>query len=270
MKSITFEDTALLTEYKLPQEAQSKIIDFIILYGKRTCQTASKFTSPELIRFSFRNVSSYAKNANPKINPYFIAATEKDQSMSTTFKKPSDINSLNTFYNRLHPNLIWNWVDTPVTSIISDYLKPLQFIFKKITRVEAILQLPSKPLQVHNDLLIGNSQQALHKKQNFWGLKVALSEDKLSNGRPILEINKTQYSYFTDSNFFLLNESTQHGALPVKFHRGVINIDGEINLSKLNLLNLKPAQSCKITSEESKEIAYNSPPLVNDELTKNE
>jgi len=173
-----------------------------------------------------------------------------------------------TYLNRLNPNSQWNWIEGSIKDIVSKYLKRLERIIPNPTRISVIMQIPGKEVPLHRDLVVGEVynnmkcstettwgkhklpyrgdpwlekyvnivDRGLHRKQAYYGLRIPLTERESDNGFPYLRdhVNNEDIPYDVGRNIFLLNEATvEHGARACDFYRGVVIVDGLLNLEAL-------------------------------------
>jgi hypothetical protein len=164
--------------------------------------------------------------------------------------------------------LNWVWGDNAGVDNVRSLLSKLNGFLVNITRIAIIIQKPGYEVPTHRDLIVGSNYSNLkdsystflgsqeliyfgedwfhklleipkntyHSDQNYFGLRIPISEKPGENGRPyvINEDGKKEY-YDFGNNLFLLNEAHYgHGADPVDFYRGVIIVDGKLNLEHLD------------------------------------
>jgi hypothetical protein len=166
-----------------------------------------------------------------------------------TFHRVSNVEELQEKFPGVHPPYDfkfrfeeacrWEWVDSPVTGTVCEEVARVEHLFKKLTRVQIILQRPGFELPLHRDLVTGEEypggqiynpfgksyevrEKHRHAQQDFLALKIPLTERAGDNGRPV------------GRRFFALNEAfLRHGALPVEHYRGVICVDGILDPERL-------------------------------------
>jgi hypothetical protein len=173
-----------------------------------------------------------------------------------------------TYLVRAHLDYEWRWSNCSQSDKIAHLLnEQLGDLLLRITRVAIIVQVPGLEVPAHRDLIVGGNYQRMrsnistylgeeelryfgdewyknkhdieenlyHEEQGFFGLRLPLSENINDNGRPFIQDyngNKTYYG--CGHHAFLLNEAdVLHGADPVDFYRGVIIVDGKIDINNI-------------------------------------
>jgi hypothetical protein len=177
------------------------------------------------------------------------------------------------YYSRLNTSVNWGWVDNSASVKIKQILEPIVFYFSRLTRISLVVQIPGQNLPAHRDLVVGSEyakmcseeltlsgakqlkfkgpkwyQQLnmtnlrdLHRDQLYLTLKVPISEDIGSCGRPFVIFNGKKIYYSSDNQFFFINEvDLKHGADAVDFYRGVVFVDGFIDMRKFHKLPKNP------------------------------
>jgi hypothetical protein len=172
---------------------------------------------------------------------------------------------------RLSEDVEWEWLEHPLTKRIQNILSPLSKALLKLNRVTIIVEVPGKNVPSHRDLIVGERygnmisetetfwgdknlryhgdpwfsklrlplpSEGQHKKQNYYGLRIPISEKPGDNGKPFVQSSSGERWYYNvGQNFFLLDEATmEHGAEAVGFYRGVIIVDAQLDLNELVLL----------------------------------
>jgi hypothetical protein len=153
-------------------------------------------------------------------------------------EKKFNISAPLDFKLRFEESCLWGWVDSEKTQLVRFYVDKLKHLFKKITRVQIIVQRPNMPLPLHRDLAFGEnySDGKLSHKRNVLSLKIPLSNEPNSNGVPIICVNDKVFRYDVGRSFFAINEVEMlHGSKPVPFYRGVICVDGILDFEKLSI-----------------------------------
>ena len=153
---------------------------------------------------------------------------------------------------RLDPNLEWEWIDTPITSIVKNYVDSIQHLYKKFNRVLILVQKQGSDIPLHTDKVVKNSYtdeffapgpakdinidvNNNHYLQNrYLTLKFPLTEIEGNNGKPLIEIDQIKYFYNASNKLFAINEvDIKHGANAVGHRRGVIFLDGLLDYDAL-------------------------------------
>lgn len=153
---------------------------------------------------------------------------------------------------RLHPDLDWEWIDTPITNTIKKYVDQIKHLYIKFNRVLILVQKEGSEIPLHTDKAVNNTYERtdfapgpaadlLFDKNNIhWDynryltLKFPLTELPNQNGSPIIKINDQVYNYDVKNNLFAINEvDIEHGARSVMHRRGVIFLDGLLNYEQL-------------------------------------
>lgn len=174
------------------------------------------------------------------------------------------------FLLRQKPNLKWSWRETEVTEMVQEILAPYLGIFSFISRVKIHIQVPGQRVPFHRDLVLANAydlqnpfsslpgtqqlkfrmfpwvpaeetmiESTSHKDQNYYALKIPLTEKAGDYGRQTIVAEKPYY-YDHGGNAYLLNEKSFHGAEACKHHRGLIFVDGILDLEKLARMKTEP------------------------------
>jgi hypothetical protein len=157
-----------------------------------------------------------------------------------------------TWACRLHPELEWEWVETPITDILKSYVSKIEHLYIKFNRVLILVQKPGSEIPLHTDKVVQNSYNEetfvpgpasdilLQHNNHHWEhnryltLKFPLTDKPLDNGKPIVKIGETEYQYTPGNRLFAINEvDIQHGAKAVDHRRGVIFLDGFLNYEAL-------------------------------------
>jgi hypothetical protein len=180
-----------------------------------------------------------------------------------------------TYLARYDASLRWSWRDDSCRKIVESFMDKLNGIYKAVTRVNILLQRPGIPLVPHRDLRAGEFypdmkrpevnaigterlryigdawfahhaekiEDSLHRDQKYLSLKVPLTERPGNPGNPFVVANQRKIFYDSLGNALFLNEAEmQHGADPVDFYRGVVFIDGILDLQRLSDLRIRPVK----------------------------
>jgi hypothetical protein len=156
--------------------------------------------------------------------------------------------------------------------LVKSLLEPVEHLFTKLTRVAAFVQTPGMRIGAHRDLIPGNSYKHIqspysqkfggysgvyrgdpnlivenntrHPDQRYLNLKIPISSDPNNSGEPYIHNGKDKLYLKSNDCYYFINEyEIMHGCDPVNFYRGVIFIDGIINMDVLEQepkLNFSP------------------------------
>jgi hypothetical protein len=161
---------------------------------------------------------------------------------------------------RFHPELEWEWIDSPIKSVVQKIIDPLEQFYTKLTRVILLVQAPQKQFQLHRDIVNNpvklqypyTKAVAAYQKdinQNM-ALKLPLTINAGDNGQPVIQIDNQQFKYDVGNQLFIINEvDMAHGALPTDHYRGVIFIDGILNWKAISQAEKCSAIFTPISSE---------------------
>lgn len=166
------------------------------------------------------------------------------------------------YINRANPNLNWYWVDNPLTNLVRPEVEKLSHIYDYMTRVTVLVTNVGSIVPFHREWLYGNiypqanikSSQyfqrkdlivdefeqnvdtGMHKAQNFYACKIPITTIEGNNGNSYFKFDNSEIvKYGAGNHMFCINEiEMRHGVLETGFLRGVIYIDGKINLDRLN------------------------------------
>lgn len=159
------------------------------------------------------------------------------------------------YNNRLNVDFPWSYQDTPITGLVQELLTPVSNFFTP-TRIKIFVQKPHEALIEHcdkleyrNNLLFRNFLKTdqfhdffvepHHEKQACLALKIPLSEKAGDNGKSYIRHQGSKYYIRPGNHYYLFNESRlRHGADPCAHFRGVMFIDGRIDLVELEKDNL--------------------------------
>ena len=152
---------------------------------------------------------------------------------------------------RGNPTVAYEWMDTPVRPLVEAELDKISHLYHSIGQVFVVLTFPLNGLVLHIDQWYGNTYDGviaptiedavkqgvdpdLHSKQNYYSLKIPLTAKK-NNGVPVVSDGTAHYRYDVENRFFGINEYEMlHGVYPVSFYRGVIFIEGVLNVQRLS------------------------------------
>lgn len=176
------------------------------------------------------------------------------------------------YFSRLDPTLPWEWVGGEGCALVAQILEPVLPLFRVLTRVKIVLQIPGKTVHTHRDLVPGTVYEDLrseydgavgterllykglpwieevkpfenedHHRNLCLSLKIPLSDRPGEPGRPFIVAGGRKAHYNPDDRLFFLNEvDMQHGADPVPFWRGVVFVNGLWNLDRLTRIPRLP------------------------------
>ena len=179
-----------------------------------------------------------------------------------------------SYYARFDLSLAWKWVDEEARAILEPILEPVRPLFREITRVNVVLQVPGRVLPSHRDLSPGTEYDGVespyttafgphrlvwegekwlsmprrianedHRVNEFFCLKLPLSERPDDPGLPYVEIDSGKFHYDSHGRVFFLNEVDMlHGADPVDFWRGTVFVNGVMNRRALDALPRLPIE----------------------------
>ena len=165
--------------------------------------------------------------------------------------------SPNDIVFRLDHTKEWSWFEDPMSLMVKELLEPFEKAYYHMTRVVLLIQRPGFAIPQHTDWITGQiykneeiyirsndikpwfrfrntcgANPYAHNKQYFYGGRLALGHQSHSY---VVEDEQKKY-YETGNEFFLLNETRTHGADAVDYWRGVVFIDGILNISFLKSL----------------------------------
>lgn len=239
-----FQDKGFLwgTPYSISFDDQQKLIDYTLKHG---------WVVP-----SEMNV----------LPPFWVGMSLTDVPQEEKAHIPEEHRGRWMYLVRNRVELGWFWRDIEIAPIVQRALEPMKPYFSAFTRVTIFLQVPNQALPPHRDLLPGNEYRDMesshltfsgdkklryegdpwfaefdrfesnefHRDQKFFNLKIPLSQNPNSPGKPYVIWQGKKYHYDSQGRFFFLNEvEIEHGADPVPFYRGVIFVDGTLNLKAL-------------------------------------
>jgi hypothetical protein len=161
------------------------------------------------------------------------------------------------FWLRHRPDLQWSWIETDITNLVKKEIEKVSPLYHFVNRVMVLLQNPGTTVPMHKDRIAGSmygnevfkpedpdikiTPNTYHQEQGNLCIKIPLTAIPGQVGEPCVEIDGQEYRYNVGRRFFLLNEVDMlHGAKPVNFYRGVIFIDGKLNLKAVQKLALEP------------------------------
>lgn len=254
MKNI--DDLLYTTDFSLSDEFQNELCQWILDNGHEAGGVYGK-TKPFWQAQIFRDCH-YSTLPSPVFN--FL-------------KQNSHLYAEVCHFLRLEPNICWRWSNRSIAKKLEEEISSLMFFFKRLTRVAAFLQKPGMSINAHCDLVPGcrykgivdeftaeiksdndliyqgakwwkdiftHQYPLVHKKQGYLGLRIPISLNPNLLGRQYLKLDSKKYYYDTANRAFFINEyQIMHGADAVDFVRGVLFVDGELNLDKVELIKNK-------------------------------
>lgn len=172
------------------------------------------------------------------------------------------------FYVKFHPGIGWRWTDCPSTKIIRKHCKPLLSLFTHLSQVDVLLLRAGHSIPIHRDFVPGNVYGGLknpytsepgtktlkflgeqwfapfrkymvagHAEQDYMTLRIPLSLSPKDQGRPwLLNKNFEKRHYSAGGRAFMLNDTVFHGADAVSHPRGVLMLNGVLNMKKVSAL----------------------------------
>jgi hypothetical protein len=162
---------------------------------------------------------------------------------------------------RHSPQTTWSWSSCTEAELIRELIAPFAEIFAHMTRVKIHLQKIGERVAPHRDLSAGQVYSLVDRCSTALGpnslpyqmypwvrledfpyanranaeiaysLKIPLSVDLESYGRQSI-FDRGLQLYTTDGDLYLLNENNLHGSEAVPYVRGLVFIDGIINLER--------------------------------------
>lgn len=176
-----------------------------------------------------------------------------EASRQRAFQDPNISSDWLNWACRLDPDLEWEWVDTPITPVIKNIVGRISHLYERFNRALILVQKPGSAIAMHTDKVMRNSYQGemfdpgpttqlfthdndLHwAKNRYLTLKFPLTEKPGDNGAPLIEIDHQVYRYDVGRSLFAINEvDAKHGAAAVGHRRGVLFLDGILDMSRLS------------------------------------
>jgi hypothetical protein len=145
--------------------------------------------------------------------------------------------------NRFNDQVTWQWDDgylsAPILETVQRIVEPLLPLYHLFTRAVILLQCEGLALPLHTDYFTQWKEQ--HDANKHLAIKFALTDTSGDNGCPVVDVDGTVMTYSVGNNAFALNEvDLDHGSMPVNHTRGVLFLDGIINIDKLMSLPRLP------------------------------
>lgn len=165
------------------------------------------------------------------------------------------LNDLEAYDNRLNSELPWEYFQNPLKDLVQELVSPLCSFYSP-TRIKIFVQKPNESLREHCDKLEYKNNalfrdflkteqfhdffvEPFHQAQKCLTIKIPLSEIPGDNGKGYFLYQGMKYYLKPGNNFYMFNESKlRHGADPCSHFRGVIFLDGVINLVELEKIKL--------------------------------
>jgi hypothetical protein len=185
---------------------------------------------------------------------------------SLRLRLPTNTIASQAYYARLNTDIEWDWVATPLTDAVRAEVGKIEHLYHRITRVLFLIQNPGVTLKLHRDPVpahdYGNGPYHMahevldktpnrnHDRNRYLSIKTVVTTQHGNNGCPVLRLDGAEYGYDTGADFFSLNEVEMvHGARPCLHPRGVLWVDGYINLDAYDALPLRPIPTWRIEGE---------------------
>jgi hypothetical protein len=156
--------------------------------------------------------------------------------------------------NRFNDKVTWHWNETspfqPILGTVQRIVEPLLPLYKLFTRAVILLQCENLTLPLHADYFTQWKDQ--HDANKHLAIKFPLTETPGDNGCPVLEVDGEVMKYSVGNNAFALNEvDLNHGSMPVNHTRGVLFLDGIIDVDALMSLPRLPIPIEKAPTNEA-------------------
>lgn len=150
------------------------------------------------------------------------------------------------FWLRHRTDLNWQWQTHELP--IQELIEPVLPYYKVLTRVASLVLKPGESVPPHRDRVDGNLYEdgrltlnanvshtnSFHKDNQYLALKIPLIFSAEKYGRPYLVKGEQRNYYNFSYSCYAIDEYTvQHGVEPVDYWRGVIVMDGILNLEKV-------------------------------------
>jgi hypothetical protein len=177
------------------------------------------------------------------------------------------------YYARLDPDARWIWTESEASPLVRRLLEPVLPLYRRLTKVNVVLQIPGEALPRHRDLVYGNTywlasphhwksgphrltyegepwvqnvapiHSASHEEGRYLCLKIPLSERPDDAGSPYADVEGQRHYYTSRNRFFFLNEAEMlHGAEPVTFWRGVVFVNGILDADAIRRVPKRPVE----------------------------
>jgi hypothetical protein len=177
------------------------------------------------------------------------------------------------YYARLDRDLPWIWTDSEASPLVRRLLEPVLPLYRRLTKVNVVLQVPGEPVPSHRDLVYGNTYRlespyhwrsgpsalvyegepwvphtapissVSHEENGYLCLKIPLSERPDDAGNPYVELRGERHYYTSRNRFFFLNEVEMlHGAEPTSFWRGVVFVNGILDMDAVRHAPKRPVK----------------------------
>lgn len=151
------------------------------------------------------------------------------------------------YERRLDPSVSWRWRDGEAGELAAMEVHKVSHLFHAITRVTTVIPTPGTAVRLHYDVAPGNiyregtngawadrvviTPHRHHNANRFLSIKLMITEKQEDYGETVIRWDGRDWLYSTRNRFFALNEVEMlHGARAVGHLRGVLWIDGWINL----------------------------------------
>ncbi len=214
--------------------------------------------SPNVQQAIIHEVLTHGQTAN--VQPFWVKCDVRsmDRPRGGSENPPED------FFYRLDPRTAWHWEDTPLANMVRPMVDSVEHLFTKLTRVKVFIQKPHMAISAHRDLVPGNEYKHIsgvytptiigtycgiyhghpnlpvepntrHRDQKYLNLKIPLTSVEGNYGKPYI-IGKSEGKEYlsADGHFYFLNEyEIFHGCDVVDFPRGIIFVDGILDMESL-------------------------------------
>lgn len=200
--------------------------------------------------------------------------TDFDKADPNVFAKQRNDHDIYLF-NRVNPHLKWEFADSQIAKLFNEeILGKVEKYFSKIYRVVLVSLKPNHVFRFHRDWFYMNDYDdiparvkgnwdvadlplvdtTLHNRQDYLAFKIPLRMDEDQANRIIFKHDGKYKELQMGNNIFLFNEIEFHCAAPGGQMFGVIFIDGEMKMDKINSNKTERADMLKEVSFDEAEI----------------
>lgn len=156
--------------------------------------------------------------------------------------------------NRFNDQVTWHWntssIFEPILATVQRIVEPLLPLYKFFTRAVILLQCEGLTMPLHADYF--EQWDTQHKANNNLAIKFPLTDNPGDNGCPVLQVDGDVMKYSVGNHAFALNEvELFHGSMPVNHTRGVLFLDGIIDIDALMALPRSPIPIEKAPTNEA-------------------